>query len=612
MKRIVFTILLCFLGGALFSQGLNPPGLLSPIDSTLVCDLTPLMEWNEIPGASSYDIQISTSTNIVVNVEGLTYPNYQVLPGVLVNSNMYYWKVNATTSWGKSNWSAIKMFVTGEPVSPVPMLSYPPNGTNHIPMNPSFYWVSNPVANKYRLQISRAPNFDNKIFDSLFTPGSILPDGVLNRNSTYYWRVAGRNNCGIQSQWSATWNFVTNDHIPQPPVLVYPENNSYANTSVNLDWNDIPYINSYDLQLSTDSLFKYILYDTSNIPQSSKMLNISMGKYYWRVRALNEYGNGPWSPIWSFSTRHSISGSVRYDDDNNNPITSGIVKAFKLDKFTGNIIMVDSAYLNTDGRYMLTKIPQDTVDIGVFPNSSPPTDWVITYYPSTIYWQEAVPIYPTENLTDINITAIRMQGTTTGNSISGRISGLSGVSLINLKDVVIYAKNEDTFVKCAISGDDGVYKLQSLPVGNIRLIANRFGYTGDSVDINITSTSILDSVNFHLHRLHTGIKQVGSTTPSEYKLFQNYPNPFNPSTNIKFQIAKEGYVKLHVFDILGREIAMLVNEKLKAGIYEIPFNMNQGLGNSLTSGVYFYKLQVDGINFSSGSYVETRKMLYIK
>jgi len=87
---------------------------------------------------------------------------------------------------------------------------------------------------------------------------------------------------------------------------------------------------------------------------------------------------------------------------------------------------------------------------------------------------------------------------------------------------------------------------------------------------------------------------------SNYSIQQNYPNPFNPSTIIDYQIPKSGLVTLKVYDILGREIATLVNEEKPAGNYKIIFN-----GTNLTSGIYFYKIQAG--NFSS-----IKKMILIR
>ena len=93
-----------------------------------------------------------------------------------------------------------------------------------------------------------------------------------------------------------------------------------------------------------------------------------------------------------------------------------------------------------------------------------------------------------------------------------------------------------------------------------------------------------------------------------YSLFQNYPNPFNPTTKIKYTIPvgtrHAVSVQLRVYDVLGNEIATLVNEEKPAGIYEVEFSATSG-GRELTSGVYFYKLQTE--NYSS-----TKKMILLR
>ncbi len=89
-------------------------------------------------------------------------------------------------------------------------------------------------------------------------------------------------------------------------------------------------------------------------------------------------------------------------------------------------------------------------------------------------------------------------------------------------------------------------------------------------------------------------------SPDKYQLTQNYPNPFNPSTRIKFRISVPGFVSLKVYDVLGKEVATLVNEEKPTGNYTVSLD-----ATGLPSGVYYYKL-------SSGSYVETKKMVLIK
>jgi hypothetical protein len=99
----------------------------------------------------------------------------------------------------------------------------------------------------------------------------------------------------------------------------------------------------------------------------------------------------------------------------------------------------------------------------------------------------------------------------------------------------------------------------------------------------------------------TGIKDTNAgVIPKQFALHQNYPNPFNPSTTIQYQIPKANHVTLNVFDVLGREVATLVNEQKPAGTYTVQFE-----GSGLTSGVYFYRLQ-------SGTYSDTKKLVLLR
>lgn len=106
---------------------------------------------------------------------------------------------------------------------------------------------------------------------------------------------------------------------------------------------------------------------------------------------------------------------------------------------------------------------------------------------------------------------------------------------------------------------------------------------------------------FKKNAITVGIQQISSEVKS-FELYQNYPNPFNPSTKIKFNIPKSNFTSLIIYDINGREIRRLVNEKLNTGIYEYDFSASD---YGLSSGVYYYKL-------IAGEYVDTKKMILLK
>jgi len=97
-----------------------------------------------------------------------------------------------------------------------------------------------------------------------------------------------------------------------------------------------------------------------------------------------------------------------------------------------------------------------------------------------------------------------------------------------------------------------------------------------------------------------GISSISSNVPDSYNLFNNYPNPFNPNTVIRFNLMKTGDVKLRVYDITGRLITTLVNQKLSAGEYKVDF-----MGSELSSGIYIYRIE-------AGDFKDTKKMMLIK
>jgi hypothetical protein len=300
--------------------------------------------------------------------------------------------------------------------------------------------------------------------------------------------------------------------------------------------------------------------------------------------------------IAKWGTTYTISGTVKYSD-NNQSVTSGYVKTFRYNNATGNIIVIDSAQIQANGSYILNNVQQGDVYIGAVPNSSPPSDYVLTYYPSAIYYRNATVLSVNGNLTGININVFRMTLGTTSNSVNGEVNSAAPVA--PLKYANVYVKNGNTFVGYKTTASDGIYHINSIPTGTLKIIADRIGYKSDSTTVNITRSNI-DSVNFYLTKLSIGIEPVSTEIPDKYLLYQNYPNPFNPATNIRYQLKENSFVTLKIYNLLGKEIATLVNENQKAGIYETTFK-----ADNLPSGIYFYRI-------AAGDFSETKKMILIK
>lgn len=106
----------------------------------------------------------------------------------------------------------------------------------------------------------------------------------------------------------------------------------------------------------------------------------------------------------------------------------------------------------------------------------------------------------------------------------------------------------------------------------------------------------------------TGIENTGEATPSGFKIAQNYPNPFNPTTTISYSVGEKSAISIKIYNLLGKEVALLVDEEKAPGYYTVQFN-----GQNLPSGVYFYRITaVTDKGNKSQDYVETRKMMLLK
>ncbi len=199
--------------------------------------------------------------------------------------------------------------------------------------------------------------------------------------------------------------------------------------------------------------------------------------------------------------------------------------------------------------------------------------------------------------------------------VSWSPSGLQG----NNVNFIAIKNSADTLTLFASTNDAGVFF--SSDNGNSWFPSNNGLPTLNITGIRSTGTYLYAGTNgeglwrIRIDDLITNIdEETSKELPVEFHLSQNYPNPFNPSTKIKYTIpstplsfgdlpaGKAGGlgVRLIVYDVLGNEVATLVNEQKPAGIYEVEFNASQ-----LSSGIYFYKL-------TAGSFAETKKMLLLK
>jgi len=135
--------------------------------------------------------------------------------------------------------------------------------------------------------------------------------------------------------------------------------------------------------------------------------------------------------------------------------------------------------------------------------------------------------------------------------------------------------------------------------GGLSVLSDRFELVAGANTITLTASNIVvDYIQLNKESVITAIAE--HSLPLEYKLAQNYPNPFNPTTNISFSLAQPQHVKLVVYNLLGQEVATLINRPLSAGYHIMQFN-----AGNLASGIYFYRLE-------AGNFKTQKQMLLLK
>jgi hypothetical protein len=126
-----------------------------------------------------------------------------------------------------------------------------------------------------------------------------------------------------------------------------------------------------------------------------------------------------------------------------------------------------------------------------------------------------------------------------------------------------------------------------------------------------TATDSMYVDDYQFTTAATGVREDGQELPVTFTLSQNYPNPFNPTTNIRYALPQAAHVSVKIYNLLGQEIALLKDEIQMPGSYDVVWNGRNTMGQSVASGVYFYRLQAQGLN-SGAEFNSFKKMLLLK
>ncbi|MEY2836106.1 MAG: hypothetical protein RLZZ557_1768 [Bacteroidota bacterium] len=290
-----------------------PPVLASPSSGSINQPTVLTLTWNAVNNTTGYDLQFSANadfSSVLLTLNGLTQTR-QPISGLGYGAT-YYWRIRANSPGGSSAWSTPNSFSTTTNNAVPPILSLPTNGAVNQQPNLLLSWDAVNNATGYNLQFADNPDFSTVLLTLNNLQSNSQPISGLALGDTYYWRVSTTTASGT-SQWSAPHSFTTALAPITPPSLALtapalqlPTDRltGVSRTPV-FTWNMVQGVTSYELQVSNSSVFATTVADIKDISMPTyTMTNSLAGRtlYYWRVRAVNNGINGPWSTATRFTT----------------------------------------------------------------------------------------------------------------------------------------------------------------------------------------------------------------------------------------------------------------------------------------------------------------------
>ncbi len=470
---------------------------------------------------------------------------------------------------------------------------------------------------------------DLALTSNLFT---VFP-APLTAGQTYFWQVQCVGT--PDGPWSAVESFVVYSSTPTVAPVPYPSwpvggYNYYLNPPT-FFWYTGTFTTGLYFRVEWDDASDFVsILGASGWISSNLFYTLGValppGTYYWRVRsALDNSGTGAsaWSTVESFVIPAATSTvSVPYPTAPIGTIVSTLNPTMSWIALTPPALeyrLRISPYSSTDGSGMLNHATAQSsgwtsstsIAYNSLPSAPPALIAGVTYYwqvqsrlaappNTTSSWSYVVSFETAAGATAIVPLVISpIQGQPI-NSTSAILSwALPGQPQSHLKYDVEYSKSADFTNAVKVSGvNEPVAKIDDLDM-------NSKYYWRVSSRNNSGEQSKFSSVGSFSTGNITSVEPGHQVIPANFVLAQNYPNPFNPTTSITYSIPNENFVNIKIYDMLGREVATLVNDYKNAGNHMVDWNGEDNSGQKVASGTYIYRI-------TAGNFVATKKMVLLK
>lgn len=278
------------------------PQLLSPPNNAQMAPPKLTLTWSAVAEATGYKLQLATNE---IFTQGLVeYPTTGTSKVVELRlKTKYWWRVAALNAGGRGPWSSVRYLTTAAPPVPAPVLVSPANAATGVAIRPTLVWQSVVGAYHYRVVVVKGTDSAHPVVDQTISGTALTV--TLEANTNYRWAVAGVNVAG-QGPWSAVWTFATAVPPTVAPLLISPANGDPAvGLTRRFSWSPVDGVPGYMLQVATDEAFTNIVCQRTISVTVLEVSGLAPATvHYWRVAAMNYGGIGPWSEVWSFTTRN--------------------------------------------------------------------------------------------------------------------------------------------------------------------------------------------------------------------------------------------------------------------------------------------------------------------
>ena len=292
--------------------------------------------------------------------------------------------------------------------------------------------------------------------------------------------------------------------------------------------------------------------------------------------------------------QNTIRGTVT--DTTGQPVPSRVIL---FPKPPGTQPPATTRFVHSDslGNFNFTHVASGVYNVLAVPYS----DFAPSFYKQgsfgVIHWQEADSVLVSGLVSgvDVGVVSIQSPGLT---RVSGNVTALNGGAVPGSR--VVARTPDGATVGSAVSDETGRYSIEAVPVGMVTVYGDRTGYSAGQGTVNIPPNTYAVNSNLVLGGNGSTFVETRGGSAYSFSLEESYPNPFNPTTTIRYTIPERTKVVIKVFNILGKEVATLVNEVQDPGPQFVRFD-----ASGLASGLYFYRLEAQG-------FVEVKKTMLLK